>query len=109
MYVIIFLIAVFIASVSQILLKKSAMGHDGHRYREYLNPYVLTAYALLFLSMFVTIFAYKGVSLKTGPVIEAASYIYVAVLSSIFLKERISKRKKLGLIVIVAGIIISYM
>lgn len=74
---------------------------------DYLNPYVIIAYGLLFLSMMMTIYAYKGVDLKTGPVIEATGYIFAAVLSAIFLKEKITNRKKLGLLVIVAGVVIS--
>lgn len=107
MYFIIFIASVFVASVSQILLKKSAMKQYHYRFGDYLNPYVIVAYGLLFLSMVMTIYAYKGVDLKTGPVIEATGYIFVAVLSAIFLKEKISNRKKLGLLVIVAGVVIS--
>lgn len=107
MYVAIYLGSVFISAVSQILLKKSAMKEHKYLFGEYLNPYVITAYGLLFLSMVLTIFAYRGVALKAGPVIEATSYIYVAILSSFFLKEKISVKKRIGLLVIVAGIIIS--
>lgn len=107
MYVIIFLLSVLIASISQILLKKSAMKQYHYKFGDYLNPYVIGAYGLLFLSMTLTVFAYRGVDLKTGPVIEATSYIFIAILSAIFLKEKISNRKKIGLLIIVAGVIIS--
>lgn len=107
MYIGIYLFSVFIASVSQILLKKSAMKKYDYPLGDYINPYVILAYAMLFLSMFLTIMAYRGVDLKMGPVIEATSYIYVAVLSTLFLKEKLSARKKVGLMVILAGIIIS--
>ena len=107
MYVAIFMASVFIAAVSQILLKKSAMKQYDYKFGDYLNPYVICAYGLLFLSMILTVYAYKGVDLKTGPVIEATSYIYVAVLSAIFLKEKISNKKKSGLLIIIVGILIS--
>lgn len=107
MYVAIYLGSVLIAAISQILLKKSAMKQYKDRLSEYLNPYVICGYGILFLSMLLTVFAYRGVDLKTGPVLEATSYLYVAVLSAIFLKERISGQKKLGLLVIVAGVVIS--
>lgn len=107
MYIAIYLFSVFIASVSQILLKKSAMKKYNYPLGDYINPYVISAYAMLFLSMFLTIMAYRGVDLKTGPVIEATSYIYVAVLSGFFLKEKLSSRKKIGLAIILAGIVIS--
>lgn len=107
MYIAIFMGSVFIASVSQVLLKKSAMKQYDYKFGDYLNPYVICAYGLLFLSMILTIYAYRGVALKTGPVIEAGSYIYVAVLSAVFLKEKISTKKKIGLLIIVAGILVS--
>ncbi|MCM1160033.1 MAG: EamA family transporter [Roseburia sp.] len=107
MYIMIFLASVFIASISQVLLKKSAMKQYDYKFGDYLNLYVICGYGLLFLSMFLTILAYRGVDLKTGPVIEATSYIYVAVLSAIFLKERITKKKTIGLLVIVIGILVS--
>lgn len=107
MYVAIFMASVLIAAISQILLKKSAMKQYNYKFGDYLNPYVICAYGLLFLSMMITVYAYKGVDLKTGPVLEATSYIYVAVLSAIFLKEKISNKKKVGLLIIIAGIVIS--
>ncbi len=107
MYVSIYLVSVFIASISQILLKKSALKQYDHRWKEYFNRYVIVAYGLLFFSMFLTIFAYRGVELKLGPVLETTSYLYVAVLSYIFLQEQISKRKKWGLALIILGIVVS--
>lgn len=107
MYAAVFFLSVFVASVSQILLKKSALKSHDTRLGEYMNPYVITAYGMLAVSMCMTIFAYKGVDLKTGPVIEATSYLYVAVMSAVFLKEKIRAKKKIGLFVIILGIIIS--
>lgn len=107
MYVAVFFLSVFVASVSQILLKKSALKKYDSQLGEYMNPYVIIAYGMLVVSMCMTIFAYKGVDLKTGPVIEATSYLYVAVMSAVFLKEKIKMKKKIGLLVIVLGIIIS--
>lgn len=107
MYTAIFFASVIVASISQILLKKSAMKQYDNWLKEYVNPYVIIGYGLLFLSMVMTIYAYKGVDLKTGPVIESTSYLYVAILSGVFLKEKISNRKKLGLLVIIVGVVIS--
>jgi drug/metabolite transporter (DMT)-like permease len=107
MYISIFFLSVLIASVSQVLLKKSAMKKYNYKFGDYLNPYVIIGYGLLFLSMMLTIFAYRGVDLKLGPVIEATGYLYIAFLGWIFLKEKISKKKLLGLFIIVLGIIIS--
>ncbi|MCH5280674.1 MAG: multidrug ABC transporter [Lachnospiraceae bacterium] len=107
MYIAIFLGSVLIAAISQVLLKKSAMKQYKNRLLEYFNPYVICGYGILFLSMLMTVFAYRGVDMKTGPVLEATSYLYVAVLSAIFLKEKISAKKKIGLFVIIVGVVIS--
>lgn len=109
LYVGIYLISVFVASCSQILLKKSAMKKYGYRFGDYLNPYVICAYGMLFVSMVLTMFALKAVPLKLSPVIEATSYLYVSILSYIFLKERISKNRAIALAIILVGIIVSGM
>ena len=107
MYIALFFLSVLVASVSQILLKKSALMKYDHKWAEYLNPYVVFAYGLLFISMFMTVIAYRGVDLKTGPAIEASSYVFVAILSAIFLNERINKKKGLGLLLIILGVVVS--
>lgn len=70
----IYLCAVFIASLSQILLKRSALEQHENIWRQYLNIKVISAYLMLIVSMFITIYAYKGVALKMGPVLETTNY-----------------------------------
>ena len=103
----IFLFSVFISSVSQIILKKSANIKYENPIREYLNIRVIVAYSIFLLSSFVTIYAYKFVPLSIGPALESAGYIFVTVLGYIFLKERVGKKKLLGLACILCGIVVS--
>lgn len=105
-YVILFLFSVLVSSVSQILLKKSTKKEYDSFLAQYLNFPTMFAYFLFFLSSLMTVFAYKGVPLSLGPVLEATGYIYVSVLGYIFLKEKISKKKALGLGLIIAGIVV---
>ena len=79
----IFLFSVFISSVSQIILKKSANIKYENPIREYLNIRVIVAYSIFLLSSFVTIYAYKFVPLSIGPVLESAGYIFVTGLACI--------------------------
>ena len=102
----IYLSGVFISAIAQIILKKSAGKEYESKIREYLNPYVIIAYAIFFGATFCTIYAYKGVPLSFGPILAASEYVFVAVLSKIFLKENINLKKFIGLSVIIAGIII---
>lgn len=105
-YILLFLTSVFISSVSQIMLKKSASKTYENKIKEYLNPVVILAYGLFFCSSLLTVVAYKFVPLSMGPILEATGYIWVAILGFIFLKEHIGKKKIVGLVVIVAGIIV---
>ena len=102
----IYLSGVFISAIAQIILKKSAGKEYESKIREYLNPYVIIAYAIFFGATFCTIYAYKGVPLSFGPILAASEYVFVAVLSKLFLKENINHKKFIGLSVIIAGIII---
>ena len=63
MFNVFFLIMIFgelLASVSQVLLKKSSQKEYPSFIREYLNVLVIGGYGLLVLSMIVGIFCYKG-------------------------------------------------
>lgn len=100
----ILLAGVFIASVSQVLLKKSALRTYPSRIREYLNPYVITAYVLLLGTTFLSILAYRAVPLSMGPVLEATSYIYVTVFGVTIFREKLSARKIFALLLIIGGI-----
>lgn len=74
--------------------------------KEYLNPYVIGGYGLLFGSMLLTVYAYSGMDYKNGPVIESLGNVFVLVLGYFVFRERISFRKILGIACIMAGIVI---
>ena len=103
-YCCIYVFSVLIASVSQIMLKISANKKYPSRIKEYLNPIVIIAYGLFFGCTFITMYALKVIPLTFAPILEASGYIFVAVLSYVILKEKISKRKLIGFILIVLGI-----
>lgn len=105
-YVILFLAAVFISSVSQVMLKKSAEKTYKSRIQEYMNTSVIIAYILFLGSTLLTVTAYKYIPLSMGPILEATGYIWVAAMGMIFLKERMNRKKILGLLMIVGGIIV---
>lgn len=105
-YVTVFLVSVFVSSASQIVLKKSADRKYENRVKEYLNMPVMVAYGLFFCSSLMTVMAYRGVPLSMGPVLEATGYLWVSILGVLFLKERISKKKAIGLLVLVIGVLV---
>lgn len=105
-YIVIFLFSVLISSVAQIILKKSAGKKYDSVIKEYLNIRVIGAYSIFFLSTFLTMYAYKGVPLTLGTLLESAGYIYIPVLSFFILKERITPRMVIGSLFIICGIIV---
>ncbi len=100
------LISVLISSVSQIMLKKSAEKTYPSKRKEYLNPLVITAYVLFFGTTFISLYALKVVPLSMAPVLEASGYIFVAVLSFIFLKEKLTRKQLIGMALIIIGIVV---
>ena len=106
-FALIMLSGTFIASCSQIILKKAAEKEYPNKLAEYLNPMVMGAYFIFFAASLCSVLGYKKVPLSIGPILEATGYIWVAILGKIFLGEKISKRKGLGLAVIIAGIVIA--
>lgn len=105
-FILVFLVSVLISSISQIILKKSAARKYDSLIKEYLNVRVIGAYAMFFLSTLLTMYAYTGVPLTLGALLESAGYIYIPLLSFIFLKEKITPRMVVGSLFIIGGIII---
>ena len=102
------ILSVTIASFSQILLKKGAMQKYDSVSREYMNGCVITGYLMMFVSVFLTMMAYRGMNFMNVPVIEAFGYVLVPVLSYFFFKEGFSKRKVIGIVCILMGIFVYY-
>ena len=92
--VLLLLFSVFISAVSQILLKKAAQKHYPNRLKEYLNPWVITAYSIFLLSTVLTMLALRTVPLSMQPILESTSYIYVSLMGYFLLKERFTRKKK---------------
>lgn len=108
-YYLIVVLGVLLASVSQILLKKSAEEEHTSVITEYLNARVISGYALLALSLGLDLWAmHFGVLAKEVSSIEALSYLFVPVLSWFVFKEKISKSKAFAILLIMAGVIVFF-
>ena len=105
-YASLLLIGVFISSVSQVMLKKATFKTYPSKIKEYLNPTVIFAYFLYFFTTFLSVFAYKGIPLSLGPVLEATSYLYITFFGVIIFKEKLNLRKVIALCFIIAGIFV---
>ena len=106
LYICIYVSSVLVASVSQVMLKKSADKVYKSRIFEYLNPLVIIAYGLFFISTFLTMYALKVVPLSLGNLLESSGYIFVPVLSFFTLHEKMTKNMWIGSALIIAGILV---
>lgn len=105
-YYVLAFVSLMISSFSQILLKKAAMKQYDSFIKEYVNPYVISAYAMFALSLLITTICYGGLPFKLVPLLESLGYVIVMVLALLFFGEKITKRKLLGTICILAGIVV---
>lgn len=104
------ILGILSCSLSQLLLKKSAMvGHSSKLY-EILNPMVIFAYLVFFCSLLINIWAMsKGLQLKEMAILESLGYVFVPLLSFLLLKENISRRTICATLMVVLGIFVFYL
>lgn len=105
-YMAIMFAATIFSAMSQILLKQSANRPHKSWIYEYLNWRVVLSYGIFFGVLLVNTYAYTRVDMKYGAVIDAFTYVFVMVLSWVILKEKFSKKKIMGNLIIVAGVLI---
>ncbi len=102
----IYLLGVIVSAFAQILLKKSANIERENKIKEYLNFKTIFAYGIFFGATLCSVFAYKYVPLSMGPILGTTEYIFVALLSYWLLKEKIGKKKLIGLVTIIIGVLV---
>lgn len=104
--VILLLLGTFLGALSQVLLKKAANKNYSSKIREYLNPAVIGAYTVFFVTTLINIYAYRGLPLSVGPILETTSYIYVTFFGVTIFSEEVTRKKAVALLFIVGGIVI---
>ncbi|MCL1918383.1 MAG: multidrug ABC transporter [Peptococcaceae bacterium] len=106
-FILIYLVSVFIASVSQVLLKQSADKPYESKIKEYLNWRVIMAYTLFFGAALLSIVGYSRLELSLGAALESAGYIFILGMGVLILKEKLSAKKVAGVMLIVVGIVLA--
>lgn len=96
----------FFTAFSQLLLKQSAGKTYRHPIYEYLNWRVIAAYGIFVGVLLLNTYAYTHVDMKYGSVIDTLSYVFVMLLSYFILKEKFTKGKVVGNLLIMTGIFI---
>mgnify|MGYP006318051261 CR=1 FL=1 len=108
MYIIV-ISSVFLAACAQMLLKQGAHQQYATWWRQYMNGWVISGYAIMFGTMVMNIYAMsKGVQVKELSIIESMSYLFVPALSFVIFKERLTWRKIFAIAIIITGVIVFF-
>ncbi|MDE1868497.1 MAG: EamA family transporter [Candidatus Micrarchaeota archaeon] len=103
------LIAALIASLSQLMYKRG-LSKRIHGARELLkvfkNRWIIGGIAGYLVALAVYLYALNQAALSIVYPTFASTFIFIALLSAIVLKERVSRLRALGIVVIFAGIVI---
>ena len=105
-FILIMAAGAFLTAVSQLLLKESANREHKNFLAEYLNWRVILAYSIFFGVLLLNTWCYTKVDMKFGPVIDTAAYVFVLLFSWRILKEKISRGKIIGNLIIILGILV---
>ena len=100
------LVCTVFSALSQILLKQNSRALRASPLKEYLNWRVILAYLIFGTVLLVNTYAYTNVDLKYGPVLDTFTYVFVLFFSWLVLREKITKGKLIGNLIIVAGVLI---
>ena len=105
-YSFLILITAFGSAVWQMLLNLSNRKERKGRIFEYLNLYVIGSYGILAIVLVANAYIMQFVQLKIAHALAATTYFFVMILSRIILKEKITKNKLIGNLLILLGITI---
>ena len=105
-YAAVLMFGIFLSAISQTMLKKAAMKTYRTRLGEYLNILVVSAYFIFMVTTLISVYAYRGLTLSLGLVLESTSYIYVTIFGVTLFKEKLNLKKVAGLVLIMGGIIV---
>ena len=106
LYSLVLLCGVFLSSVSQVMLKKASLKEYDSPVKAYLNPLVILAYIIFGVTTLLSVFAYRGIPLSLGPVLESTGYIFVTFWGIRLFGETLTKNRQLGICLILLGIIL---
>lgn len=106
LFMLIMFAGTFFSAVSQVLLKQSARQTHTGRFGEYLNRRVIAAYLIFGAVLLANTYAYTRVEMKYGAVIDTFTYVFVMLLSVLVLKEKVTRGRLAGNLIIMAGVVI---
>ena len=110
MYYLLVIVSVFAAAGAQMLLKQGASRNYKGFWRQYLNLWVISGYAIMVCSLVLNIFCMsKGVQVKEISTIESLSYFFVPCMAYLLFREKINKRKVVAMAIIIGGVVVFFL
>lgn len=109
-YLLTFIVIVF-TSVGHLLLKIAAnrVKESGGTVRMVLHPVSILAYGVFAFVAFLSIYAMKGLEMKSFFALNSLTYIVIPLLGFLVLKESFTKNKAMGIVLITAGVLLFYL
>jgi len=104
-YIAIFILSGFICSCTQIMLKKNA-DKDYRGIRIYLNFPVIASNFIFLGATLLSVYLMRYIMLSTASILNTLTYVFIPFLSTVFLKEKITKRMIIGISFIICGVAI---
>lgn len=105
-YYLMVLLGAFLAALSQILLKISVKKSYSNRILEYLNPWVIVSYVILAVTLILTSYVLRYITIVNCQAINCASYFFVLIMEKLILKERISWNMIVGNVIVILGVML---
>ena len=87
------LFSVFLASCTQVILKKSAMNERLSGLSYFVNPATVTAYSIFLGCCLLTFYCLSHLPMITVNVLECSAYVYILFFDRIFFGKPITLRK----------------
>lgn len=110
-YYLLTLVVVVFTSIGHLLLKIAAtrVTEFGGQGRLYTHPVSLVAYGVFAFVAFLSIYAMKGLEMKSFFALNSLTYIIIPLLGFLVLKESFTRNKLIGVSLITLGVLLFYL
>ena len=110
-YYLLTLVVVVFTSIGHLLLKIAVtrITESGGQGRLYTHPVSLVAYGVFAFVAFLSIYAMKGLEMKSFFALNSLTYIIIPLLGFLVLKESFTRNKLIGVSLITLGVLLFYL
>lgn len=110
-YYLLTLVVVVFTSIGHLLLKIAAnrVGESNGTARMVTHPVSILAYGIFAFVAFLSIYAMKGLEMKSFFALNSLTYIVIPLLGVLVLKEAFTRNKAIGVSLITIGVLLFYL